>query len=178
MGGPLLKKMGLTDERMKSEDALFFVQLVIPICDPAKSGIKGDPRKPYYTKVASYTNSYANDVKGWNGAYSQDFRTTVPKEHVNWDGIIGRNSNKNAADRWNPRNDNQFGPLVAKTMGLRRFFDIKSAKKLCRHYNEKKKGEAGYNPTQKYRLIWDVICDNVNQLLSRVRLDISVDETT
>ena len=75
--------MGLTDKRMKNEDALFFTQLVIPICDPAKSGIKGDPRKPYYTKVASYTNSYANDVKGWNGAYSQEFRTTVPEEHVN-----------------------------------------------------------------------------------------------
>ena len=46
LDGPLLKKMGLTDERMKSEDALFFAQLVIPICDPAKYGIKGDPRKP------------------------------------------------------------------------------------------------------------------------------------
>ena len=79
MDGPLLKNMGLTDEIMKSEDALFFAQLVIPICDPAKSGIKGDPRNPYYTKVALYTNSYANDLKGWNGAYSQEFRTTVPE---------------------------------------------------------------------------------------------------
>ena len=147
---------------MKSEDALFFAQLVIPIYEPAKSGIKGDPRNPYYTKVASYTNSYANDVKGWNGAYSQEFCTTVPKEHVNWDGIIGRNSNNNAADSWKPRNENQFDPLVSKTMGFRRFFDIKATKKLFRHYDEKKKGEAGYDPTQKYRLIWDVSCDNVN----------------
>ena len=77
MVGPLLKKMDLTDDRMKSEDALFFAQLVIPICDPAKSGIKGDPRKPYYTYVASYRNSYANDVKGWNGAYLQEFCNTV-----------------------------------------------------------------------------------------------------
>ena len=44
LDGSLLKKIGLTDERMKSEDALFFAQLVIPICNPAKSGIKGDPR--------------------------------------------------------------------------------------------------------------------------------------
>ena len=98
LDGPLLKNMGLTDERMKSEDTLFFAQLVIPICNPAKSGIKGNPRKPYYTKVASYTNSYANYVKGWNGAYLQEFCITFPEEHVNWDGIIGRNSNNNAAD--------------------------------------------------------------------------------
>ena len=70
LDGPLLKKMGLTDKRMKSEDALFFAQLVILICNPAKSGIKGGPSKPYYTKVVSYTNSYANYVNGWNGAYS------------------------------------------------------------------------------------------------------------
>ena len=98
LGVMLLKKMGLTDEIMKSEDALFFEQIVIPICNTAKSSIKGDPRKPYYTKVASYTNSYANDVKGWNGAYLQEFFTTVPEEHVNWGGIIGRNSNNNAVD--------------------------------------------------------------------------------
>ena len=113
-----------------------------------------------------YTNSYANNVKGWNGAYLQEFFTTVPEEHVNWDGIIGRNSNNNAADSWNPRNENQFDPLVAKTMGLRRLFDIKATKKLCHHYDEKKKVEPGYEPTQKYRLIWDFTCDNVNQLHS------------
>ena len=61
---------------------------------------------------------------------------------------------------------------------MRRFFDIKATKKLFRHYDEKKKGEAGYDPTQKYRLIWDITCDNVNQLLSKVGLDISVNKTT
>ena len=51
-------------------------------------------------------------------------------------------------------------------------------KKLCRHCDEKKKVEEGYDPTQKYRWIWDVTCYNVNQLLSRGGLDISVDKTT
>jgi hypothetical protein len=47
----LLKKMGLTEARMVNEDALFFLQLLLPMCDPTKSGIDGDPRRPYYTKV-------------------------------------------------------------------------------------------------------------------------------
>ena len=178
LDGPLLNKIGLKNKRMNSEDAFSSAQLVILICDPTKSGIKGDPWKPYYTKVALYTNSYANDVKGWNGAYSREFRTTVPEEHINWDGIIGRNSNNNDADIWNPKNENQVDPLVAKTVGLSLLFYIKATKKICRHYDEKKKGEKGYDPTQKYRLIWDVTCDNVNQLLGRSGLDISVDKTT
>ena len=42
----LLKEMGLTRTRLLEGDALFFFQLLFPICDPKRSGIENDPRKP------------------------------------------------------------------------------------------------------------------------------------
>jgi hypothetical protein len=36
-------KMGLTPTRMRERDALWFSQLILPICDPSRSGIVDDP---------------------------------------------------------------------------------------------------------------------------------------
>ena len=47
----MLKKMGLTKERMTMGDALFFYQLLLPIYHPSKSGIPNDPRSPFYSEV-------------------------------------------------------------------------------------------------------------------------------
>ena len=49
LGAELLKKMGLTKARMANEDAQFFLQLLLPMCDPKKSGIDRDPRHPVPT---------------------------------------------------------------------------------------------------------------------------------
>ena len=49
LDGNVLKKLGLTKERMVEADALFFYQLLLPVCDPKQSGIDGDPRKAFYT---------------------------------------------------------------------------------------------------------------------------------
>jgi hypothetical protein len=43
-----LKNMGLSKQRMEECNALFFYQLLLPIVDPAMSGIKGDTRMGYY----------------------------------------------------------------------------------------------------------------------------------
>jgi hypothetical protein len=43
----VLQKLGLTKERMQKGDALFFYQLLLPICDPSRSGVQDDPRKPF-----------------------------------------------------------------------------------------------------------------------------------
>ena len=47
----VLKKMGL------NKSTLFFLQLILPICNPALSGIKDDPRMSYYHDVETHTNS-------------------------------------------------------------------------------------------------------------------------
>ncbi len=54
-----LKKMGLTKQRMVECDALFFYQLLLPIADPAMSGIKDDPMMGYYKDVSVNTNMFA-----------------------------------------------------------------------------------------------------------------------
>jgi hypothetical protein len=38
------KKMGLSKQRMEECNAFFFYQLLLPIVDPAMSGINGDTR--------------------------------------------------------------------------------------------------------------------------------------
>ena len=46
------------------------------------------------------------------------------------------------------------------------------------YHQETKRGEPGYNPTQKYRLIWDIVCHNMNQLILVGGLDLTADETS
>ena len=55
----LLSKMGLTTEQMVLGNTIFFYQFLLPICDPTRSGITGDARKPLLSKVKEFTNSYA-----------------------------------------------------------------------------------------------------------------------
>ncbi len=55
--------MGLTKKRMEDCDALFFFQLLVPIANPAFSGIKDDMRMGYYEEVANNTNQYACGFK-------------------------------------------------------------------------------------------------------------------
>jgi hypothetical protein len=43
----LLKTMRLIKERMITGDAFFFHQLLLPICDPKRSGIKDHAWKPF-----------------------------------------------------------------------------------------------------------------------------------
>lgn len=74
----LLEKMGLTKERMVNGDILFFLQLILPICDPKKSGIDDDPRKSYFIDCCKHTNKYAHDVKDRDGMYNNEFRSVNP----------------------------------------------------------------------------------------------------
>ena len=55
----LLKKLGMSKERIQKKDCLFFLQLILPMCDTTKSGVRNDPRKLYYSDVEKFTNIYA-----------------------------------------------------------------------------------------------------------------------
>ncbi len=56
--------------------------------------------------------------------------------------------------------------------------DIKACLKQNRFWDEKKKTDKGYDPTQKYCLVWDVMTHNMNQLIDKGGLDLTLDETT
>jgi hypothetical protein len=57
-----LKTIGLTKQRILECNALLFYQSILPIVDPAMSGIDGDTRIRYYKDVARITNMYAFGV--------------------------------------------------------------------------------------------------------------------
>ena len=86
----------------------FFQNLLTPVCDPSKSGIVDDPRVPYYTKVAEYTNIYAMAHLKWGGSYTRKFTPSLPEEHVHLDGMFSRNYNDNVLDNYDVHNDPRY----------------------------------------------------------------------
>jgi hypothetical protein len=65
-----------------------------------------------------------------------------------------------------------------EAMHFRRWFDIKACLKQNKFWTEKKKTNEGYDPMQKYCLVWDVMTHNMNQLIDKGGLDLTMDETT
>jgi hypothetical protein len=174
----LLIKMGLTRERMIRGDALFFYQLVLPICDPDMSGIPNDPRKGFYVPVSDMTNKYAIVEKHRGGNYGHYFHPTTAEELLQFDGIVAMNRNTNIHDSWCTDNERRYDSLIAATMKHRRFIDLRGLIKLNDNTVQKKRGERGYDPCAKYNMIWDVICHNMNAILNEGGDDICIDETS
>ncbi len=60
-----------------------------------------------------------------------------------------------------------------EAMQFRRWLNIKACLKQNEFWTEKKKTEEGYDMAQKYRLVWDVMIHNVNQLIDKDGLDLT-----
>jgi hypothetical protein len=177
----LLKKMGLTEARMANEDALFFLQLLLPMCDPAKSGIDGDPRRPYYTKVEAWTQKYATSL-GLGGSYGHEFKPVLAQELVHFDAALVRDGVHGGSDgalyrRWQTTST-IFDARIANSITHTRWLQIKRTLKLCDNDLAPKRGEKGYDPAYKYDYIYRTIIDNLNALTERAELDLCGDETT
>ncbi len=95
-----LKKMGLTMKRMLECDALFFYELLLPIVDPAMSGINDDPHVGYFEEVEKNTNMYAFGKKNRGGTRGHLFCPTYAEELLVWDGIVCQNLNSNIEESW------------------------------------------------------------------------------
>jgi hypothetical protein len=65
-----------------------------------------------------------------------------------------------------------------ETMHFRRLLDIKACLKQNEFWTEKKKTDEGYDLTQKYHLVYDVMTHNMNLLIDKGGLDLTMDETT
>jgi len=134
---------------MLNKDALLFVQLLFPLSDLKHSGIPNNPCQDYYEDVAKCTGVYATR-KSAHGLRKHVFRNTTAEEHVNWDGIVTRNNNKNMANCWNEEKENAYDPVIASTMSYSRWLHMKRHLQVCNPFHEKEKHEPGYEPTQKY----------------------------
>ena len=89
-----------------------------------------------------------------------------------------RNLNNNIAESWMMNQSNTFDREISEAMHYRRWIDIKACLKQNEFWTEKKRGEEGYDPTQKYRLVWDVMTFNMNQIIEKGGLDLTMDKTT
>lgn len=68
-------------------DSLFFLQLILPMCDPKQSGINGDSQKPFYSEVETFLNLYAVAI-GLGESYRHKFKMPSLDELVHIDGIV------------------------------------------------------------------------------------------
>ena len=173
----VLKRLGLTKQRIENCDALFFYQLLLPIVDPAHSGIKDDPRIGFYEEVATHTNVYAMGNKNRGGTRGHVFRPTNAEELLVWDGIVTRNLADNVAESWMASQSNTYDREIDEA-NYRRWLDIKACMKLCNFYREKDRKATDYDPTEKYRLVWNTMTHNMRQVITKMGLDHTIDETT
>ena len=162
-------------------DALFFYQLVLPICDTTLN--LGDPRMSFYLEVCRFSTIYAAEL-GLGMGYGHAFKAIQIYELVQWDGIIVqdgvRGGSKGAVIRRfkKAKYNSAFDPLISKAMTMTRYLEIKRVIKLCKNSDAIKKGQPGYDPTYKYDFLYKTIVHNVNAITKSCGLDMCGDETS
>jgi hypothetical protein len=76
------------------------------------------------------------------------------------------------------KQSNIFDCEIMEVMHFRRWLDIKACLKQNEFWTEKKRTDEGYDPTQKYCLVWDVMTHNMKHFIDKGGLDLTMDETT
>ena len=180
MDKDLLTQLGLTKHQMENCDALFFFQLLLPICNPQFSGVEGDPRMAFYSDVEVFSLMYAYQI-GLGGSYGHSFKTLSLDELVRFDGVLVQDGVRGGSQggihrRWKDGAD--FDKYVKHSMTFTRWLQIKRVIKLCDNNTSPKRGEDGYDPTYKYNLIYKVLIANVNALTEKGEMDLCGDETS
>jgi len=185
----VLSRLGMTADRMSNEqgltDALFFYQLLPPICDTKKqSEVTNDPRKSFYYDVSKYSNLYALSELELGNGYGHHWVNTNPTELLQWDGVtvmdsVRGGSNGGILRRFDKRDGNTaYDQYIDQAFTKTRWLELKRVVKLCNNNTAPKRGEANYNPAYKYDLIYDVLVTNVNAITGKAALDLAGDETT
>jgi hypothetical protein len=190
LSGPKLKQLGMTAERMKDSegfpDALFFHQLLLPMCDPSLNDTEDfkDPRKPFYLDVSRFSNGYATTELGLGSGLGHSFQTVRVQELVKWDGTVVQDGVRGGSNgaifrRFaKSKYNTAYDPLICKAMTKTRWLEIKRVYKLCNNLTAPKKGAPGYDPAYKYKMIWDVLIHNTNAITGHGGLDLCGDETS
>jgi hypothetical protein len=121
---------------------------------------------------------YAFGVKNRGGTSGHVFCPTSAEELLVWDGIVFCNINTNIAESWMMNQSNTFDREIMEAKHFRRWLETKACLKQNEFWTEKKRTNKGCDPTQKYCLVWDVMTHNMNQLIDKGGLDLTIDETT
>ena len=184
LDGDHLQALGLTSNRMKNvlglPDALFFHQLLLPMCDTQKSGVEHDNRLNFYDDVTMFSSLYQISNK-IGAAYGHELPLPTVDEFVKFDGVVVRDGIHGRGEgaiyrRWQ---DGACGDdLIKKAITATRWHEIKRIYKLCNNDTAPKRGEDKYDPAYKFDLIFKVIVNNVNNITKYASLDLCGDETT
>ena len=155
--------------------------MLLPICDPAKSGIKDDLRSGFYTDVCQFSNLYKHQVGIGNG-YGHDVDEAKTWEFVQFDGVVVRDGCRGGGDgaiyqRWN-KDSSLCDKHIMNSLTLSRWFNLKRLFKMNNNDKSPKRGESGYDPAYKYDLIFRTLVDNVIALTQNAECDLTGDETS
>ena len=123
---------------------------------------------------------YAVNRGRW-GSRGHTWTTTYAKENVRWDDIIMRNKNKAVTDNWDDNKDGLYNSVIEEAMNVPHFNGLKLNHKLICPLEERNlptRGEAGYDPSRKYRKICYVPNFNLNCIIKRGGKDIVINKTT
>ena len=182
----ILLRLGLTKERMIGPDgmpdALFFYQLLFPMCDTTRSGVVDDPRMNFYTEVTKFSNLYKYQ-QNIGTTYGHHIKEAIMPEYVRFDGCVARDGVLGHKEggalyrRWN-KFCSDYDQITQESMTLERWFQLKRIYKLNNNDKKKSKDEIGYNPAYKYDFIFEVLTSNVRALTKKAELDLTGDETT
>lgn len=165
------------NEEDNAPDALFFHQLLLPICKT--SGIDGDPRQHFCPQVAQWSNLCAIGELDLGCGTGHDCVNTNPHELIHWDGALmkdgvrggGRGGILRRFD--DSRDDNRaFDKEITDSVTKTRWLDIERVCKLCNNSKCPKQGETGCDPAHKHSFICDRLAKSVNAIRkkqSRVR---------
>ena len=134
----ILKKLGLNAKRMKKMDVLFFLQVLLPIGDTSKSGVKDDPRMNFFLEVEKHTQFYATQF-GIGGSYGHHQELVKLPELVRYYGVLLRDGVKGESDgathrRWDV-SSSAYDLDIANSMKYSRFKQIKKVIKLNNNMN-------------------------------------------
>jgi hypothetical protein len=176
-----LRAHWLMTKRMKSHP-FFFLQLLLPICDPKRSRIDGDGRMPFFSAATIHTNEFAIMEKGWGGGYGHEFKLMTEQDLVRWVGApIWHGMRDGSASSLHRRwllDDADYNNIIANNMTLTRWRQIKGVFKLNNNLTTPGRGKEGYNPAAKYDLIICTLCHNMNYFTLWAELDNAADEST
>jgi hypothetical protein len=162
-------------------DALFFLQLLLPIGDPKKSGIDDDSRLGYYSKVEQWTQKYATSM-GLGGSYGHAFKEVMLEELLHFDSVVIRHGVHGGTygaiyQRWR-QGETTYDKDIAASITHTRWLQLKIIYKVCDNATAPKKSEEGYNPGYKFDYIFKCIINNINELSHSSDLHLCGDETT
>jgi hypothetical protein len=182
-----LQSLGLTAQRMIQGDALFFLNLLLPIGkkerDPHDIDNFADERMNFYQTIVGYTNWYLCDAtNGISGSYGHSIKTVEVPELVRFFGVVVRDgaiggSKGDIRARW--KTEGCIDDCIVNSMTYSRWLEIKRIIKLNSNTETRpKNGAPGYNPAYKFDLIWEVIVLNTNYLTEWASTKLTGDETS